>query len=34
MCKPWKRGWMDKKTVKDLKAATKQNQELQDEGMS
>ena len=30
MCKPYKRGWEDKKTTGDLRVAIKHEQELQD----
>jgi len=30
MCKPWKRGWQDKKTVKDVKKAEDADQQIKD----
>jgi hypothetical protein len=30
LCKPYKRGWEDKKTVRDLRIATKHQQEIEE----
>ena len=30
MCKPWKRGWEDKKTVRDVKQAQRDTEQLKD----
>ena len=30
LCKPYKRGWEDKKTVRDLRVATKHQQEIEE----
>ena len=30
MCKPYKRGWQDKKTIRDLRVAGEHEQELKD----
>jgi hypothetical protein len=32
LCKPWKQGGADKKTVRDLRHATRAEQQLQEEG--
>jgi hypothetical protein len=32
MCKPWKQGWADKKTVRDIRNAQRAEQQLQEAG--
>jgi len=32
MCKPWKEGWADKKTVRDIRHAQRADQQLREAG--
>jgi hypothetical protein len=32
MCKPWKQGWADKKTVRDIRHAQRAEQQLHEAG--
>jgi len=32
LCKPWKQGWADKKTVRDIRHAQSAGQQLHDAG--